>query len=77
MQLYIYAKSKKAANEALKSGQFLIGERFSMFDGDTRLRSDDWPAGSVVKIYSRKVGGQPYAKAYGTVTRGPHGVRIK
>lgn len=76
MQLYVEANSKKAANEALKTGSILRGEHHTPWESVSVL-SIDWPHGAHVKIFSKRVNGTPYAKAYGTVKRVGDVVTIK
>lgn len=67
MKLYVNAKSKKAINESLASGQTIYGTNYSMFGGGgTYALSGAIPDGTVIAVYDKMVGGSPYPKAYGT-----------
>ena len=70
MQLYVHAKSKKAVNEFLTAGIAVFGENYSMFDGAGTYDLTEVPNGTMVKIFSKYVGGSPYAKAYGLMQNG-------
>jgi len=63
---YIKAASKAAINRALKAGGNVCGSTFSPW-GDRLCSVVDMPQGAVIKVFSKTIGGQPYAKAYGTV----------
>jgi hypothetical protein len=72
MELYVKAKSKKALNDALKSGAVVWGFNASMFGGGGQYKigqgligDDVAPTGTVIKIFEKMVWGSPYAKAYG------------
>ena len=67
--LYIKANSKKAANEALKTGNELEVYEAKFMIGLVPANIEDFPTGTVVKIFSKFVGGQPYAKAYGNYNK--------
>lgn len=69
MQVYINAKSKKAVNNDLMAGATVRAVEISMF-GSKTFNFDELPNGTVVKIYEKLVGGQPYAKSYGVVKNG-------
>lgn len=62
--VYVYAKSKKAANEMLLAGDVRCTE-YTMVDQRPGFLNKQ-PNGTVIKIYEKMVGGSPYAKAYGT-----------
>lgn len=67
MKLYVKGASKKAVNERIAKGETVWGENFSMFGGAGTYKLDkDLPKGTVVSIFDKYVGGQPYAKSYGT-----------
>jgi hypothetical protein len=68
MKLYVNAKSKKAINERLSSGETVRGENFSIFgDGGMYTLSGELPDGTVIAVYDKMVSGSPYAKAWGTL----------
>jgi hypothetical protein len=75
-QIYLNAASKKAANVALNDGLTLVGEHHGMH-GMNYIESRDWNTGDVIKVFSKRVGGIPYAKSYGTVIRKGLTVKIK
>ena len=66
--VYVNAPSKKAINEALGQGRAVRCETFGPWAAGWTLL-EQAPDGTVVKIYSKRVGGSPYTKAYGTITR--------
>ena len=67
MKLYVQAKSKKAINEMLKEGKQITGYNLSMFgDGGLYVLSSALPVGTVIAVYSKVVGGNPYATSFGT-----------
>ena len=67
MKLYVQAKSKKAINEMLKEGKQITGYNLSMFgDGGLYVLSSALPVGTVIAVYSKMVGGNPYATSFGT-----------
>jgi hypothetical protein len=67
MKIYVNAKSKKAVNELLQSGQTVYGYNYSVFEGGgTYVLSSALPVGTVIAIYEKTIGGNPYAKSYGT-----------
>lgn len=67
MKLYVQAKSKKAVNDLLKAGESIRGYNYSIFgDGGMYFLTSALPAGTVIAIYEKLVGGTPYAKSYGT-----------
>ena len=65
--VYVEAASKAEINRRLKvdNNAFECVE-FKMGQGDV-FDLERMPAGTVVKIWSKLVGGVPYAKAYGNV----------
>jgi hypothetical protein len=64
--IYVNAKSKADLNRCLQTQQGATGIVYEQFDSQVlALRS--MPAGSVVKIYERFVGGSPFARAYGNI----------
>lgn len=66
MSVYVYAKSKRALNDALKVGASPVARVYVLNDVYFKeLRN--CRAGTVVKIYEKTVSGTPYAKAYGNV----------
>lgn len=65
--IYIQGKSKKAINEKLAAGQPVHGMEYDFFTGDrAHTLNGDVPKGTVIKIFGQYVGGNPYAKSYGT-----------
>lgn len=65
--VYVLGASKKALNELLsldESGYQRCTQYH--FQGSEQLNLFNMPNGTVIKIYSKLVGGSPYAKAYGT-----------
>ena len=70
MKVYIQANSKKAINEALASGKKVPAVEYNMFNPNGQYMTDhilnDLPTGTIVSVFSKYVGGQPYAKAYGS-----------
>jgi hypothetical protein len=70
--VYICAKSKKAINEQLKGHYPVMAERFDI-NGREVVALKDMPKGTCVKVYEKKINGNPYAKSYGTWD----GVKIK
>ena len=68
MKIYVQAKSKKAINDMLSEGKTVIGFNPSIFGdgGNYILANGSIPHGTVIAVYEKIVGGNPYAKAYGT-----------
>lgn len=62
--VYVCAKSKKHANELVAAGTLLCTEHCLGRETVEYMRA--MPTGTVVKIYSKMVGGSPYARFYGT-----------
>lgn len=62
--VYVRANSKKDLNERLMNDEDVKGIIHSMYDQKT-IRLRELNDGDVIKIYSKLVGGSPYAKAYG------------
>lgn len=66
MKLYVNAKSKKAINDRLAAGETVYGENYSIFEGGgTYALSSGLPDGTVIAVYEKMVGNNPYAKAWG------------
>lgn len=66
MQVYVKAQSKRDLNERLAADQVIMATEYKP-DGLAiyeNLRA--FPTGTVVRIYSQRVGTTPIAKAYGT-----------
>jgi len=61
--VYVCAKSKKEANEQVLNGTCYCSEYTLVGEREENIRS--MATGTVVKIFSKYVGGQPYAKSYG------------
>ena len=68
MKVYVKAPSKKSVNESLANGEPVPATEFNIFNPQyiTDHILNDLPTGIVVSIYDKMVGGNPYAKAYGT-----------
>jgi hypothetical protein len=66
MTLYVQGKSKKALNELLANGTTVIGTEYSLRQPVNYTLNSDLPHGTVIKVYEKIIGGNPYAKAYGT-----------
>jgi hypothetical protein len=64
MQVYVKGASKKALNEKLALGQGIGATEYDMFSTNSCILND-LPTGTVVKVYEKMVGGNPYAKSYG------------
>jgi hypothetical protein len=67
MKLYVQGKSKKEINSRLEKGEAVYGENYSLFGGAGSYKLDDTLAdGTAISVFEKLVGGNPYAKAYGT-----------
>lgn len=69
MKVYIQAKSKKEINERLTTGSKIEATEYNAFNPNgykTEHILNDLPTGTIVSVFSKFVGGQPYAKAYGS-----------
>lgn len=66
MKIYIEAKSKAQVNRDLKAGEKFVGYNYSMFGGGGWYNLHDCPAGTIIALYTRKVGGNPVATSWGT-----------
>ena len=67
MKIYVRANSKKEINQRLESKETVYGDNYSAFGGGGTYRLDDsLPDGTVIAVYSKMVGGSPYAKSWGT-----------
>ena len=64
MTIYIQAKSKKELNEKLAKGEKIQGTEYDMFSTN-HCTLNELPTGTVVKVFEKYVGGNPYAKSYG------------
>ena len=76
-QVYVQHESKRALNN-----EILFGRRFEALEysiaGNEVYNLEDLPDGTVVKLFTKYVGGNPYAKAYGTIKRNRNGmVQVK
>jgi ribosomal protein L2 len=69
-EFYVRGKSKKEINERLTQGEDVFGTNYSMFSGGGTFGLKEIPDGSTIKVYEKMVGGNPYAKAYGTWMKG-------
>lgn len=66
MQVYVKAQSKRDLNERLAADHAVMAVEYKP-DGLAvyeNLRA--YPSGTVVRIYSKRAGSTPIAKAYGT-----------
>jgi hypothetical protein len=64
--VYVKCESKKLLNEGLAQGKNFIGYEYDLGgSNDVNLRS--LALGAVIKLFTKYVDGQPYAKAYGNV----------
>lgn len=81
MQLYVFAKSKRALNERLAAGQEIYGTEYRMGEKETFLLGGEGLQtckardGCVIKIYDRVISGNPYAKDYGIWDAAKHRVK--
>jgi len=66
MTLYVQGKSKKALNELLANGTTVIGTEYSLRQPQNYTLNSDLQDGTVIKVWEKIIGGNPYAKAYGT-----------
>ncbi len=64
MTIYIQAKSKKELNEKLANKEQIKGTEYDMFSTNPCILNE-LPTGTVVKVFEKYVGGNPYAKSYG------------
>lgn len=65
MQVYVQGASKKALNEKITNNERVAATEYDMFSTNNCILND-LPTGTVVKVYKKIVGGNPYATAYGT-----------
>ena len=82
MQLYIQASSKKEINERIATGATITGTEYNAFNPKGYMTEHDIknvPLGTVIKVFSNYTpDGQPYAKAYGQVSKDKQGnLKIK
>ena len=69
MKLYVEAKSKADLIRRLAAGEEISGYNYSMFGGGGHYMLDDnLEDGTIIAIYTKKVRGNPVAKAWGTWT---------
>ena len=66
MQVYVRAKSKRDLNERLASGDATMTAIEYSMDGRTEHGIRTLPTGTVIKIFHKRMGTTPIAKAYGT-----------
>jgi hypothetical protein len=64
MQVYVKGASKKALNEKLALNERIGATEYSIFNNRCHILND-LPTGTVIKVYDKIVGGNPYAKSYG------------
>jgi hypothetical protein len=72
MKVYVQAKSKKQVNELLAAGEQIGAVEYNAFNPNgyvTHHILNELEDGAAVSIFEKYVGGQPYAKAYGTFDR--------
>lgn len=68
--VYIEGASKKALNQRLAIDQHALEAlEFNHFEGNEVWNVEQLANGTVVKIFSKYVGGNPYAKSYGNIAR--------
>jgi hypothetical protein len=65
MELYIKAKSKKELNEKIAKNIPVYGDNYSIFGGGGTYNILDVPHGTVIKLYQKTIGGNPFAEKYG------------
>jgi hypothetical protein len=59
--------AKKAINEKLANSEQVTGYNYSIHGGGGKyILSSALPVGTVIKVYSKTIGGSPYPKSYGT-----------
>jgi len=69
VKLYVEAKSKADLIRRLAAGEEISGYNYSMFGGGGHYMLDDnLEDGTIIAIYTKKVQGNPVAKAWGTWT---------
>jgi len=69
MKLYVEAKSKADLIRRLAAGEEISGFNYSMFGGGGHYMLDDnLEDGTIIAVYTKKVQGNPVAKAWGTWT---------
>lgn len=66
MKLYVKAASKKALNERLAAGDQVLGHNYSIFGDGGTYGLDCIGDGHTIAVYSKMVGGNPVASAWGT-----------
>lgn len=67
LKLYVKAKSKADLNRRLAAGEVITGQDYSMFDNRGTLALDSNLApGTVIAVYQKTFGGDPYTRAWGT-----------
>ena len=62
--IYIYG-TKRRANERLAMGEDIVCENYSLFGGPDHATIRPYPDGTVVKFFTKTVGGSPYVVSYG------------
>ena len=69
MKIYVEAKSKADLIRRLAAGEEISGYNYSMFGGGGHYMLDDnLEDGTIIAVYTKKVQGNPVAKAWGTWT---------
>ena len=69
MKLYVEAKSKADLIRRLAAGEEISGFNYSIFGGGGHYMLDDnLEDGTIIAVYTKKVQGNPVAKAWGTWT---------
>jgi hypothetical protein len=68
-EVYMMGASKAGLNRQLAKGEDLVCKEYTIA-GATALMFSELPEGTIIKVYSKIVGGNPYARAYGSKRRG-------
>lgn len=66
MKLYVRAQSKKRLNDRLASGDLVIGTHYSVHGISEHKLDDSLEDGTVIAIFDKTVGGNPYTTTWGT-----------
>jgi hypothetical protein len=67
--VYIEGTSKVDINRRLAAGEEIIATEYHPYDIST-FRVNELRDGTIVKVFSKMVDGNPYAKAYGVIKNG-------
>lgn len=65
IQVYVQGKSKAEINRRLAAGETIVGTEHKLGSETKWPLSEMLPDGSIIKVFSKVVGGSPYAKSYG------------